>query len=66
MEKHVADEWFDIEAYVDAATALLGLPIDPAHRPGIVLNLRRIADLAALVMEFPLSDDIEAAPVFEP
>jgi hypothetical protein len=59
-------EPLDIEAYVDAAAALVGLPIEPAHRPGIVLNLRRIADLAALVMEFPLPDDIEAAPVFEP
>lgn len=62
----MAGELIDIEAYVDAAAALVGLPIDPAHRPGIVLNLRRIADLAALVMEFPLPDYIEAAPVFEP
>ena len=62
----MADQPFDVDAYVDAAAALVGLPIDPAHRPGIVLNLRRIADLAALVMEFPLPDDIEAAPVFAP
>jgi hypothetical protein len=56
----------DPETYVDAAAALIGLPIDPAHRPGVVLNLERIAQMAALVMEFPLPEDIEPAPVFEP
>jgi hypothetical protein len=60
----MADQPFDGEAYVDAAAALIGLPLDPAHRPGVVLNMRRLAEMAALVMEFPLPDDTEAAPVF--
>jgi hypothetical protein len=62
----VADLPFDAEAYVDAAAALIGLPIDPAHRPGVVLNLDRIAQMAVLVMEFPLPDESEPAPVFRP
>ena len=62
----MAEQSFDIEAYIDPAAALVGLPIDPAHRPGIVLNLGRIAEMAALVMAFPLPDDIEPAPVFGP
>ena len=57
---------FDAEACVDAAAALIGLPIDPEHRPGVVLNLERIAAMAALVMDFPLVDEIEPAPVFRP
>ena len=57
---------FDPETYVDAAAVLIGLPIDPAHRPGVVLNLQRIAQMAALVMEFPLPDESEPAPVFKP
>ena len=57
---------FDADAYVEAAAALIGLPIDPAHRPGVVLNLERIAQMAALVMDFPLPDEIEPAPVFRP
>jgi hypothetical protein len=65
-EGSVADRSFDAEAYVDAAAALIGLPLDPAHRPGIVLNLERIAQMAALVMAFPLPEETEPAPVFEP
>jgi hypothetical protein len=35
---------------VDAAAALIGLPLDPAHRQGVILNMHCIADMAALVM----------------
>lgn len=62
----MSDPIFDPETYVDGAAALIGLPIDPTHRAGVVLNLERIAQMAALVMEFPLPDDVEPAPVFEP
>jgi hypothetical protein len=62
----LADHPFDVAAYVDAAASLTGLPIDPAHRPGVVLNIERIAEMAALVMAFPLPDDTEPAPVFRP
>jgi hypothetical protein len=65
-ENEMPDQSFDAEAYLDAAAALLGLPIDPAHRPGVLLNLQRLAEMAALVMEFPLPDEIEPAPVFTP
>jgi len=64
--RKMADRSFDPETYVDAAAALIGLPIDPAHRPGVVVNLERIAQLAALVAEFPLPDEAEPAPVFRP
>ena len=57
---------FDPETFIDAAAQLLELPLDPAHRPGVVLNLRRLADLAELVMSFPLPDDAEPAPIFTP
>ena len=60
------DQSFNAEAYLDAATPLLGLPIDPAHRLGVLLNLQRLAEMAALVMEFPVPDEIEPAPVFAP
>jgi hypothetical protein len=54
----------DIEALVDASAAAIGLPIAAAHRPGVLLHFERIADMAQSVMEFPLADDIEPAPVF--
>jgi hypothetical protein len=62
----LSDRPFDAAAYVDAAALLLGLPLDPAHRPGVILNLQRIAEMAAHVMAFPLPDDVEPAPVFRP
>ena len=60
------DKPFDAGAYVDAAAALIGLPIAPAHRPGVILNIERIAQMAALVMDFRLGDEAEPAPVFRP
>jgi hypothetical protein len=62
----MADQPFDAEAYVDAAAALIGLPIDPAHRAGVVVNIERLAQMAALVMEFALPEEAEPAPVFRP
>jgi hypothetical protein len=56
----------DYGKHVDAAAAVIGLKIDPAHRPGVLANFERIAQLAALVAEFPLDEDIELAPVFQP
>jgi hypothetical protein len=51
---------------VDAAAAVIGLPIAPEHRPGVVQFLGGMLGAGALVMEFPLPDDVEAAPVFRP
>jgi hypothetical protein len=62
----MADQSFDAEAYVDAASKLVGLPLDPVHRPGVVTNLERIAQMAALFMEFPLPEETDPAPVFTP
>ncbi len=56
----------DPEAFLDAAATAIGLAIAPAHRPGVILNLERIAVLAGTVMSFPLPDEEEPAPVFRP
>jgi hypothetical protein len=39
----------DLEAYVDAASRLVGLDIAPEHRPGVIAIFRRLATMAALV-----------------
>jgi len=54
----------DIEAMVDANAAALGLTIDAEHRAGVLINFERIANLAQTVMEFPLGEEVELAPVF--
>lgn len=56
---------FDAETYLDVAAHLVGLPISPSDRPAVVENLRAIAAVAATLMDEPLADDIESAPVFE-
>jgi hypothetical protein len=65
-EPTMTDQPFDPAACVDAAASLIGLPIAAEHRPGVILNLERIAQMAAPVMEFPLDDADEPAPVFRP
>jgi hypothetical protein len=55
---------FDAEAYAREAARLLGLPIDPAHLPGVVQNLRLAARMAAIVESMPIPREQEAAPVF--
>jgi precorrin-4 methylase len=52
--------------YVEQMSELLNLPLDPEHFPGVVKNFATISAIATLVMEFPLPEDIEAAPIFEP
>jgi precorrin-4 methylase len=53
-------------AYVEQMSELLDLPLDPEYFPGVVKNFATISAIATLVMEFPLPEDIEAAPIFEP
>ena len=57
---------FDAEAWAALAAPALGLTIDPAWKPAVVANLARLAEVAGLVMEFPLADEDEAGPVFTP
>jgi hypothetical protein len=55
---------FDAGTYVDAAAAAIDLPIAPEHRPGVILNLERLAAMAQLVMAFPLANETAPAPIF--
>jgi hypothetical protein len=54
------------DAYVDQTAAALGLRLDPAHRPGVILSLQRTAAVAAPLLAFPLAGDPDLAPVFTP
>ncbi|MFB2833926.1 DUF4089 domain-containing protein [Floridanema evergladense] len=52
--------------YVDTISKLVDLPIAPEHRPGVIQNFERIMAIAKLVTEFPLPENLETAPIFEP
>jgi len=61
MEKNI-----NPAAYIEQMSEILDLPIEPEYRPGVVKNFASICAIATLVTDFPLPEDIEAAPVFEP
>jgi len=52
------------KAIIDAMAPLLGLSIEPAWRGEVAANLKVVASAARLVLEFPLEDELEPAPVF--
>jgi 1-carboxybiuret hydrolase subunit AtzG-like protein len=53
-----------LKLQIDAAIVSAGLTIEPGWRPGIDAHFEAIARAAALVMEFPLEDELDPAPVF--
>ncbi len=53
-------------AYADAMARSIDLPIEGAHRPGVVANLERTAAIAGPLLAFPLPDELEPAPIFTP
>ncbi|MCC5627026.1 DUF4089 domain-containing protein [Nostoc sphaeroides] len=59
-------EGFNVGEYVDQMALLLDLEIRDEYRDGVVANFERIRAIANLVNSFPLAEDIEVAPVFEP
>ena len=57
---------FDPEAVIDALAPLLGLTVPAEARAAVATNLRIAAAMAELVLERPLGDHAEPAPVFTP
>jgi len=53
-----------LDAFIDAATQALGLPLEEAWRPAVKANLGVTLAHAALVDAFTLPDEAEPAPVF--
>lgn len=62
----MSDRKFNATEYVNQAASLLDFNLPDEYRDGVVANFERIQVIAKLVNEFPLPEDIEAAPVFEP
>jgi hypothetical protein len=51
---------------MDQASALVGMPIPPANREAVRINLERVAAIVRPLLEFPIEESIESAPVFVP
>ncbi|MBI3507009.1 MAG: DUF4089 domain-containing protein [Proteobacteria bacterium] len=56
----------NIADYVDRVAAAVGIPIAPEHRPGVIVNFQRTSEVAKLVTEFALPDEIESPAIFRP
>ena len=54
------------ESTVKQAALTVGLELDPAHLPGVLLYYRMIAEFTASVAAFPLDETNEPAAVFVP
>jgi hypothetical protein len=54
------------EGYLEAASREIGLTIDESHRASVGEDLNRMAAIAGFLMQFPLNQEVEAAPVFQP
>jgi hypothetical protein len=56
----------NVSNYVEQMALLLDLPIKDEYRDEVIANFERIKAIAQLVNSFPLPEEIEAAPVFQP
>jgi hypothetical protein len=56
----------NVDAWLDANAAVLGIAVAPEWRDAIRLHLRITHDLAQHVMQFPLPDEADPAPIFRP
>jgi hypothetical protein len=54
----------DLDAWLDANAALLGILVAPEWRASVRLHLRITHDHAKRVMDFTLPDEADPAPVF--
>ncbi len=52
------------EAFIETGCTLIGLTLEPEWRPGVIGNLRTLMSQGGLLLDDPLPDDLEAAPVF--
>jgi ketosteroid isomerase-like protein len=53
-------------SYMESAAGLIGLPIPPEFANGVRQNIETSALIAAPLLGFPLSEEIESAQVFQP
>jgi len=62
----MTNQQFDTTTYVKQMALLLDLQLPDEYLHGVVANLDRIREIAQIVNEFPLPEQIEPAPKFEP
>jgi hypothetical protein len=56
----------DKTTYLKAVSAEIGLNIGAEFKAGASEDFARMASIAGFLMQFPIGQDVEAAPVFQP
>jgi Protein of unknown function (DUF4089) len=58
----------NLETYMDATAAMLGLPLQPEHRPGVLRYLQMVSSFVPRVTEFAatLGPEDESGNTFKP
>ncbi|HUN42980.1 MAG TPA: DUF4089 domain-containing protein [Acetobacteraceae bacterium] len=54
----------DLDVFIAAGTAMLGIPTRPEWQDAIRLHLGLSFEFGRLLLDFPLPDEAEPAPVF--
>lgn len=62
----MSEQQVEVKVYIEQMAKLLDLPIPEECEQGVIDNFIRMQTIAALVTEFPLSDEMETAPIFQP
>ena len=66
MDRPAAERGGGLGVFLDATLAIVDLPLEPQLRPRVLMHLETAAQMAGLVLAFPLSDEAEPAPVYIP
>ena len=56
----------DIDEYIEQISLLLNLEIKDEYRNEMIADFEKLISIAEIVNNFPLPEEIEIAPVFEP
>jgi hypothetical protein len=66
MSDELSDTTPNLDALIDAGTAALGIAIQPEWREAIRLHLAFSLSRAQAILDEPLDDRLDPAPVFAP
>ncbi|PAX53275.1 DUF4089 domain-containing protein [Brunnivagina elsteri CCALA 953] len=60
------NQQIDLKIYVEQMALLVDLNLREEYKDGVVANFEKIKNIAKLVNDFELPEEIEVAPIFEP
>jgi Protein of unknown function (DUF4089) len=65
-EEKMEERELEMRVFVEQMALAVDLQLRDEYKDGVVANFERICNIAQVVLEFELPEDVEAAPIFEP